>query len=212
MGCHHHAAMHPLGAHWPLRTVVEAAHSLALLSDAGADRVAGADGLEPEEERAPCNLCRPSGSRGQPGPQARLPCRLVPRSASLACSCESWWAARERPRASRAWRSCARVVPIARVSKGAEPLGTVGLADDRAGPHDFPSLAPGGERRHRCHLTDRWAWWQLFCLGKSARARSRAGAIEIEDDPRGSLSVHQTPWWPLFRERAAQQSIENQAA
>ena len=38
------------------------------------------------------------------------------------------------------------------------------------------------------------------------------GAINIEDDPSRSLSVHQTTYLPLVGERAAEQVIEKQAA
>ncbi|GHO58206.1 hypothetical protein KSB_66810 [Ktedonobacter robiniae] len=38
------------------------------------------------------------------------------------------------------------VEPVASVAKGAEPLETVGLADDRASPHHLPTFAPSVTR------------------------------------------------------------------
>ena len=39
------------------------------------------------------------------------------------------------------------VAPVAPMAKGAEPLETVGLADDRARVHHLSTFAPGGARR-----------------------------------------------------------------
>src|SRR6266516_255303 len=113
--------------------------------------------------------------------------------------------------AQRAWRSSTRVVPIASVAKRAEPLGTVGLTDDGAGTHDFPSLAPGVARGTDLIQPPKGRW-QFFCLGKRALAGSRTSAIDSKDNPRSSLSIQQATCLPLFGERAAERIIEKQRA
>jgi len=45
--------------------------------------------------------------------------------------------------AARPLRSSTRRAPVATITKTAEPLETVGLADHGARPHDLPSLTPG---------------------------------------------------------------------
>jgi len=87
----------------------------------------------------------------------------------------------------------------------------VSLTDDGAGTDNFPSLAPRVTSSTDVIQPSKGRW-QLFCLGEGALAGSLTGAIDVEDYPRGSLSIHQAACLLLLRERAAEQVIEKQAA
>jgi len=102
-------------------------------------------------------------------------------------------------------------VPITSVTKGAEPLRGVGLTNDGAGTHDFSSLAPRVASSTEVIQPSK-GWWQLFCLGEGALASRLTGAINVEDDPRGSLSIHQAACLLLFGEWTTEQIFEKQRA
>jgi hypothetical protein len=87
----------------------------------------------------------------------------------------------------------------------------VGLADDGAGPDDFPTLVPrvASSTDFLQPAKDRW---QFFCLRQGALASGLTCAINIEDHPLEALSIYQSAYLPLFRERAAEQIVEKQRA
>ncbi len=103
------------------------------------------------------------------------------------------------------------VESIASIPKRAEPLRSVSLTDDGAGTDNFTSLAPRVARGTEVIQSSKGRW-QFLYLRKGALAGGLTGAIDIEDDPSRSLSVHQIACLPLFGERAAEQIIEKQAA
>jgi len=103
------------------------------------------------------------------------------------------------------------VESVASVAHRAEPLVTVGLADNRAGPHDFPALAPRVASSTDLIQSARGRR-QFFCLGQSALAGGFTCAIDIEDHPGASLSILQTACLPLLREQAAPEIVKKQGA
>jgi hypothetical protein len=74
------------------------------------------------------------------------------------------------------------VEPIAPFAKGAEPLKTVGLADNRAGTHHLPTLAPSIARCIDLIEPTR-GWGQVFGLRQGALTGCLTRAINIEDLP-----------------------------
>jgi len=87
----------------------------------------------------------------------------------------------------------------------------VGLADDGAGTHDFPTLAPC-VASSTDFLQPAKGRGQLFCLGQGALAGGLTRAIDIEDYPLEAHSIHQTACLPLFRERATEQIVKKECA
>jgi len=103
------------------------------------------------------------------------------------------------------------VATVAAIAKRAEPVETVGLADDRAGTHHLPPLAPGVARStHVIQPPKRRG--QVFGLGQGALTGGLTGAIKIKDDPLTACSIDQVPGLPLVGERTAEQIIEKERA
>src|SRR5260370_932100 len=88
------------------------------------------------------------------------------------------------------------VEPVASVAKRAEPLIAMGLADDGAGPDDFPTLAPC-VASSTDFIQPAKGRGQLFCLGQGALAGGLTPPIDIENDPPDTPSTHPTPSFPL---------------
>jgi hypothetical protein len=80
------------------------------------------------------------------------------------------------------------VAPVAPVAKRAEPLEAVGLADDRAGPHHLPTLAPPVARGTDL-IQPATSRGQFFGLGQGALASGLSCAIEIKNHPCVSRSI-----------------------
>jgi hypothetical protein len=106
------------------------------------------------------------------------------------------------------------IAPVASVPKTAEPLETMGLTDDRAGPHHLPAFAPGVARSTDL-IQPAKGWRQVFGLGQGALAGGLPRPIEIKDHPRISRSIQQTAGLLVIRvvqERATEHIIEIERA
>src|SRR5260370_19755763 len=79
------------------------------------------------------------------------------------------------------------VASIAFVPKTAEPLETVGLADNRAGSYHLPALAPPVARGADV-IQSAKGQGQFFCLGQGPLSSSLARPIDIKDHPGVSCS------------------------
>ncbi len=173
MGRYHHATRHALGANRHFWTVVEAAHDLAFRALLGLigrqvqprlhermieDGVVFAAGHESEASEI-----------GEDGPRAILTIEPEQR----VC----WWKLVRGEIATNGRQALTQflsVATVAAIAKRAEPVETVGLADDRAGTHHLPPLAPGVERRHTRHPTS-----------QKAGAGLRPGARRVDGRPHG---------------------------
>src|SRR5260370_4983144 len=83
------------------------------------------------------------------------------------------------------------IATVPPVANRAEPLKTVGLADDRARPHHFPTLAPGvASRTHVIQPPKRWG--QVFGLWQGTLTGRFPGAIDVKDHPGVPRSIHET--------------------
>ncbi len=103
------------------------------------------------------------------------------------------------------------VAPVATVAKTAEPLETVGLADDGPRPHHLPALASRVARGTDV-IQPTMSGWQFFGLGQGPLASSLARSIGIKDHPGVSCSIHQASGLFLEGSRATEQIVEKQGA
>src|SRR6266699_5424600 len=97
--------------------------------------------------------------------------------------------ARDRGEGLAQFRSVA-LVPL--IAKRAEPLKAVSLADDRAGTHHLPALAPSVARSTDVIQPPKRRG-QRFCLGQRRLSGCLVRAIDIKDHPRVSRSSARPP-------------------
>ena len=103
---------------------------------------------------------------------------------------------------------------MAPIAKGAEPLGTMSLADDGARAHHLPPLAPPVARRTDL-IQSAKGWGQVLALRQGTLASGFTRAIDVKDYPARSCSIHQAPGLLLMGgigEGAAEQIVKKEGA
>ncbi len=106
------------------------------------------------------------------------------------------------------------VASVASIAKRAEPLESVGLADDGARPYDLSPLASCVPRGTDL-IQPAKGWGQVFGLGQGPLAGRLTRAIKIKDHPGVSRSIRQPPHLLLggvAGEWATEQIIEKERA
>jgi hypothetical protein len=91
------------------------------------------------------------------------------------------------------------VLPVASVAETTEPLRGVGLQNDRAGPDNFPTLAPGVASSTDL-IQPPLGRGQILPLRQGSLASGLACAIDIEDLPLSACSIQQFASLLLFGE------------
>ncbi len=173
MSCHDHAAQHPLGPYRHRRTVVEAPHERTFRSLL--ELIRGQVQTRLDKRMIEYRVLLASGHEseaseiGEHSPRAIL--SVEPEQGALLRKLERRQISTNGRESLAQFRA---VESVASVSKTAEPVETVGLADNGASSHHLPPLAPFVARRTDV-LQPAKGWRQVFGLRQSSlRGRPRA--------------------------------------
>lgn len=210
MGCHHDPAGYTCGAHWDLWTVVQAAHGLtfgALLELIG--RQVQTCLNERVIQHAVLVAAHDKGEASQIGEhssQAILSVKphqraLLEKLMSREVACEGC----ER------FSQFFSILPVAFVSKTAEPVIAVSLADGCAGTNHLPPFA-ACVARSTYVIQSAKGWRQIVAFGHSSLPRRFSRPVDVKDGPGLACSIRQATCLVVRSERAAEQVIEKQRA